>query len=85
MLFFGLYFLFIIFTSILCGYHLYLIVSGQTTWEHSGRMTVTYLRPYKVGIMPFYRGIWNNTIMTFCHGNQVIEWELKQPAILREE
>ena len=57
MFFMVLCFLFILFTGILGGYHLYLLVSGQTTWEHSSRMSVTYLRPYKIGILPFYMGI----------------------------
>jgi hypothetical protein len=42
-------FLFVIFTGILTGYHTYLILSGQTTWEHSSRMRITYLLPYKPG------------------------------------
>jgi palmitoyltransferase len=44
-----LLFLFVIFTGILTGYHTYLIMSGQTTWEHSSRTIITYLAPYKPG------------------------------------
>jgi len=49
MFFMVLIFLFTIFTGVLCGYHAYLILSGQTTWEHSGRMNITYLKAYKHG------------------------------------
>ena len=42
-------FLFMVFTGVLLAYHTYLILSGQTTWEHSGRLGITYLRPYKFG------------------------------------
>ena len=56
MFFMVMLFLFILFTGILGGYHAYLILSGQTTWEHSSRMNITYLRPYKTGILPFYLG-----------------------------
>ena len=58
-------FLSTIFTGVLCGYHAYLILSGQTTWEHSGRMSITYLKPYKHGEMPFYKGIVGNIKSVF--------------------
>ena len=84
MFFIGLTFLFMIFTGVLCAYHTYLIMSGQTTWEHSGRFMITYLRPYKHGQMPFFKGISGNIAAVFCHNNQCQEWELIQPAKLRE-
>lgn len=60
MFFIGATFLFMIFTGVLLAYHTYLILSGQTTWEHTGRMMITYLRPYKHGQMPFFKGIMGN-------------------------
>jgi len=40
--------LFNMFTGGLLFYHTFLIASGQTTWEHSGkRKKLTYLKPYK--------------------------------------
>jgi hypothetical protein len=70
MFFMVVLFLFTIFTGVLCGYHIYLIMSGQTTWEHSGRMNITYLKAYKHGQMPFYRGIFGNIKQVFCHGGK---------------
>lgn len=60
MFFIVMNFLFMIFTGVLLGYHSYLLLSGQTTWEHSSRMLITYLRPYKLGQMPFFKGIFGN-------------------------
>ena len=69
-------FLSIIFTGILLAYHTYLVLSGQTTWEHSSRMRITYLQPYKHGQMPFYLGLWGNVKQTFFHGGLHKEWVL---------
>lgn len=83
--FWTLLFLFILFTGILGGYHAYLLISGQTTWEHASRMNVTYLRPYKSGILPFYEGMFGNLKSAFCHGGQVREWDLLDPKELLEK
>lgn len=83
MLFIVLNFLFMVFTGILLAYHTYLLISGQTTWEHSSRMLITYLRPYKLGQMPFYKGILGNLKSAFLHGNSVVEWKLIDPVKLR--
>jgi palmitoyltransferase len=85
MAFMVLLFLFILFTGILGGYHLYLLISGQTTWEHSSRLNVTYLRPYKTGILPFYEGMQENLRHAFCNGGLVKEWELLDPIELKEK
>jgi palmitoyltransferase len=79
-----LLFLFAIFTGILTGYHTYLILSGQTTWEHSSRTAITYLEPYKPGQMPFFLGICGNIKQTFFHGGKPKKWVLLQPAELKE-
>ena len=79
-----LLFLFFILTVTLCFYHAYLITAGQTTWEHSGRFMITYLRPYKHGQNPFYRGLWGNITSTCCHGDKVQDWKLIEPAKLRD-
>mmetsp|Transcript_68098 Transcript_68098/g.94413 ORF Transcript_68098/g.94413 Transcript_68098/m.94413 type:complete len:91 (+) Transcript_68098:803-1075(+) len=63
-------FLFNLFTGGLLFYHSYLIASGQTTWEHSGkRRKLTYLKPYSAKTMPFYISIRQNLINAFCHNN----------------
>ena len=84
MIFIVILFLFLIFTSILGGYHAYLIASGQTTWEHAGRSNITYMKPYPHGVMPFYTSIKENFIQTFFHGGKVQDWKLHQPAELKE-
>ena len=76
MLFIGLNFVFMIFTSVLLCYHTYLILSGQTTWEHSSRMMITYLKPYKHGQMPFFKGIFGNVKTVFWHHNKCEDWDL---------
>ena len=39
-------------------YHTYLLSSGQTTWEHTCRDRITYLKPYERSILPFYISVW---------------------------
>lgn len=56
--------------------HTYLILSGQTSWELSGRQSITYLRPYKPGQMPFNKGIVANFKATFMHQGKCEEFEL---------
>eukprot|EP00347_Sterkiella_histriomuscorum_P007772 403347617 len=77
-------FIFILFAGCLLFYHTYLIMSGQTTWEHSRRGVITYLKIYPTGILPFYQGIVGNIKKVFRHQNQCTEWELLQPYELRE-
>lgn len=68
--------LFAAFTGVLLGYHTYLIISGQTTWEHASRSRITYLKPYKPGQNPFYLGVVGNVRQTFLHGGRAREWVL---------
>jgi palmitoyltransferase len=51
---------FIFFTGTLLAYHTFLVLSGQTTWEHSRKHNISYLKVYPVGVMPFYEGLWGN-------------------------
>ena len=80
-----LLFLFTIFTVILGVYHFYLIISGQTTWEHASRSNITYMKPYPVGVLPFYESMRENLWQVFCHGGKVREWQLHQPFDLKEK
>ena len=50
-------FFFMLLTGGLGIYHTYLITTGQTTWEHSRKDSITYLKPYPRGILPFYTTI----------------------------
>ena len=76
--------IFILFTGMLMMYHTFLLVSGQTTWEHARKHSITYLKIYPTGIMPFYEGMLGNVKRAFCHGNQCHDWELAQPNEIRE-
>jgi palmitoyltransferase len=76
--------LFIFFTGGLLLYHTYLILSGQTTWEHSRRDVISYLKIYKTGVLPFYEGILGNIKRVFWHGGQCQDWDLPQPRDLRD-
>ncbi|TNV77412.1 hypothetical protein FGO68_gene7041 [Halteria grandinella] len=75
---------FIFFTGMLLVYHTYLLLSGQTTWEHSRRDVITYLRIYPTGVMPFYEGIIGNLKRVFLHEGKCVDWELRQPYEIRE-
>lgn len=77
-------FVFLLFTGLLLFYHTFLIMSNQTTWEHSRRGAITYLKIYPLGILPFYVSIRENVKETFFHGNKCKDWELKQPYELKE-
>ena len=69
--------LFFIFTAILGTYHTYLLLSGQTTWEHASRSNITYMRIYPVGVLPFYTSILDNLRQVFFHGGKVQDWQLE--------
>ena len=74
---------FIFFVGILLFYHGFLIITNQTTWEHSRRSVISYLKVYHRTIFPFDYGIVNNIKMIMFHGNNVREWVLRHPQILR--
>jgi len=57
MLWIMLLMLFVMLTGGLSIYHGYLISTNQTTWEHTRRDQITYLKPYKRGLLPFYESI----------------------------
>ena len=61
-------FLFLLFTGLLLFYHSFLIMSNQTTWEHSRRGAISYLKIYPLGVLPFYTSIKDNIRQTFLHG-----------------
>ena len=83
MFFIGLSAWFIFFTGILLFYHCFLIMTNQTTWEHSRGPSISYLKIYHRSVFPFDYGIWNNIKMTLFHGNLVREWVLRHPHLLR--
>lgn len=35
--------------------------------------------------MPFYKGLWGNVKIVFCHGGKYQDWVLLQPAELKEK
>ena len=41
-------------------YHVYLIITAQTTWEHLSRENITYLQGVPDGVNPFSRGVLGN-------------------------
>ena len=77
-------FMFLLMTAGLGFYHAYLITTAQTTWEHTRRHTITYLRPYSNKIMPFYVSVRVNLQRTFFHGGKCFDWRLRQPSQLKE-
>lgn len=61
---------FIAFTGYLSLYHLMLVCSGMTTWEHMSRYRITYLKHLPKGLNPFSLGIANNIKRLFCDVNR---------------
>jgi len=74
---------FLFFTVLLLVYHAFLIMTNQTTWEHSRRPIISYLKIYDKDIFPFDYGIWNNIKMIMLHENKVRDWVLRHPQLLR--
>lgn len=75
--------LFMMLTGGLCLYHSFLITTAQTTWEHTRRDQISYLKPYPRSLLPFYISIRTNVWNTFKHGNKHTNWKLRQPAELK--
>jgi len=69
-------FIFVLFCGALLGYHTYLILSNQTTWEFTRRSQISYLRIYPKGYLPFDRGFFGNIKLIFFHNNRRKEWVL---------
>jgi palmitoyltransferase len=67
-------FLFTIFTGALLGYHTYLLLTNQSTWEFTRRSQISYLRGYPKGFLPFDKGAWQNIKMAFFHNHKRREW-----------
>jgi palmitoyltransferase len=74
---------FIFFTAILLVYHTFLIMTNQTTWEHSRRRQISYMRIYPRVVFPFDYGIINNVKMILCHKGKVRDWTLRHPQLLK--
>jgi palmitoyltransferase len=49
-------FLFILFVGSLLGFHVFLMLSNQTTWEVSSKEKITYLRRVPQNVYPFSKG-----------------------------
>ena len=69
--------IFLLLTGGLTFYHSFLITTNQSTWEHTVKSRITYLKPYKSSILPFYISIWVNVKSTFFHGGRATEWKLR--------
>ena len=75
--------IFILLTGGLTMYHSYLIVTAQSTWEHSRRDNITYLKPYNRSLLPFYVSMVENTKATCFPGTKPRVWEMRQPFELK--
>jgi len=76
-------FLAFIFTGVLCGFHTFLILTNQSTWEYLKKDRISYLKIYPGSFYPFSEGVWGNIKMIFFHKNRVREWELPPVEISR--
>ena len=57
-----------------CGAQVWLVATGQTTWEHAQRGRVVYLHHLPDGVRPFDAGLGANS--AFLHGDLERAWEL---------
>jgi len=71
-----LIFLTIIFTGVLLGFHTFLILTNQTTWEYAKKDRISYLKIYPKSIYPFSQGLVENIKLIFFHHNIIRDWEL---------
>lgn len=62
--------------ALLLGYHSYLCLVNETTWENVSGHKIDYMAVYPSGYKPFSRGLWYNLKCFFFHGNQIQDWEL---------
>jgi len=67
-----------LFTGILLGFHTFLILTNQSTWEFSKKDSLNYLKEYPRSFYPFSAGFIGNIRLTFFHGNVPRQWELPQ-------
>lgn len=74
---------FVFFSGLLLFYHIYLMMTNQTTWEHSRRPAISYLRVYPKSVFPFDYGIKQNMMQLLFHENKVREWVLRHPHLLK--
>lgn len=51
-------------------YHTFLILTNQTTWEHSRQDSLDFIRYYPKGYLPFSKGVIKNIELIFCHGER---------------
>ena len=76
--------LFLLLTGGLTVYHSFLIATAQSSWEHTRRDNITYLKVYPRSILPFYVSVRENVKSVFCHGGKYQNWKLRQPHELKE-
>lgn len=48
-------------------YHIYLIGTAQTTWEHLCREKIDYLKPFPRGVHPFDAGGFDRNLIALCN------------------
>lgn len=53
------------FLVVLLGFHTYLVLTNQTTYETTRRTRISYLRHVPEKVHPFSKGLWQN-IYSFC-------------------
>ena len=62
--------------SMLLGYHTYLMLTGQTTWEQVSRHRILYLKDLEVLINPFDEGCCKNVSVFLCNCRHIgRNWE----------
>ena len=64
-------------------FHVYLMLTNQTSWEVNKRSKISYLKELPESVFPFSEGIVKNTIGFWC-GNEKKEWEISQENVRQQ-
>lgn len=70
-------------------YHLFLVATGQTTWEHLCRENIDYLQPFPQAVHPFSFGVRQNFVRFFSRSRKTppqewsFNWRRGQPIPFR--
>tara|TARA_B110000977_G_scaffold99048_3_gene130195 strand:- start:15824 stop:16873 length:1050 start_codon:yes stop_codon:yes gene_type:complete len=75
-------FIFILFVGGLCGFHVYCVVTGQTTWEIASKQKIRYLKNVPANVYAFDKGPVEN-VKQFCCLPPPARYEMRSMSELR--
>jgi palmitoyltransferase len=61
-------------------FHIYLVVTNQTSWEVTKRSKISYLKDLPESVFPFDEGIMKNTAEFWCINKDKV-WEISSENV----